>query len=76
MDRRGDRWSPSPTALAAVCIGSLAVSASILVLVIPVLFQSGAQVHPLVVVGLVVLSAAFAVGARYWRPQAPGATLE
>lgn len=75
MDRRGDRWSPSPTALTAMCIAGLSVSASTLILLIPALFGSGAQVHPLVIVGLVVLSAAFAAGARYWRPQAPGADL-
>ncbi|WP_299035229.1 hypothetical protein [uncultured Pseudokineococcus sp.] len=72
MDRPGDRWSPSPTALSAACIAGLALSAGVLVLLLPAVFQSGAQIHPLALVGLVVLSAAFAAGARYWRPRAPG----
>ncbi|MCL3860647.1 hypothetical protein [Actinotalea sp. K2] len=71
MESSRDRWWPSPTALSALCIVGLAVSASILMLLVPSLFLSGAQVHPLVVVGLVAVSAGFAVGARYWRPEAP-----
>lgn len=71
MNRRGERSSPSATALTALCIAGFSVSASILVLLVPTFFESGAQVHPLVIVGLVALSAGFAVGARYWHPPAP-----
>lgn len=75
MERRGDLWSPSPTALTVVCIAGFSISASTLIMLVPTLFQPAAQVHPLVLAGLVVLSAAFAAGARYWRPQAPRANL-
>ncbi|MGZ0710907.1 hypothetical protein ACWPKO_21530 (plasmid) [Coraliomargarita sp. W4R53] len=71
MDRSRNRWWPSVTALSALCIIGFSVSASILILFIPSLFQSGAEVHPLVVAGLVALSVTFAVGARCWRPEAP-----
>lgn len=71
MNRAKELWQPSPTVLAAVCIAGFALSASILILLVPTFFDSAAQVHPLVIVGLVALCAAFAVGARYWRPPAP-----
>lgn len=72
MDRSKRRWRPSLAALSALCIVGLSVSASIFILLIPSLFQSEGGVHPLVVAGFVMLSASFAVGARYWRPEAPG----
>lgn len=72
MDRAKGLWRPGPTGLAAVCIAGFALSASILILLVPTFFDSAAQVHPLVIVGLIVLCAAFALGARYWRPSAPG----
>lgn len=71
MASRADRRSPSPTALTAVCIVGLSMSASILVLLVPSPLRPEAQIHPLVVVGLVALCVAFTTGARYWRPQAP-----
>ncbi|GAA2038912.1 hypothetical protein WDZ16_16555 [Pseudokineococcus marinus] len=75
MAPRADRWSPSPTALTVACIAGLSVSASILILLVPTLLRPDAQVHPLVVVGLVALCAAFTTGVRYWRPQAPQSDL-
>lgn len=71
MNHAKELWRPGPTALAAVCIAGFALSASILILLVPTFFHPAAQVHPLVIVGLAVLCAAFTLGARYWRPPAP-----
>ena len=72
MNHAKELWRPGPTALAAACIVGLALSASTLILLLPTFFHPAAQVHPLVAVGLVALCVTFALGARYWRPSAPG----
>jgi uncharacterized membrane protein YbhN (UPF0104 family) len=55
-----------------VSLVSMAVSAAVLILLIPSLFRPGEQVDIWLVGGLVVLVVALAAGARRWRPPTPG----
>ncbi|GAA0988979.1 hypothetical protein ENKNEFLB_02871 [Nocardioides aquaticus] len=56
------------TKLFVVSLLGLAVSAAVLILLIPSLFGSGEHADTWLVVGLALVAAAFAVGTRYWRP--------
>ena len=59
------------TLLFIVSLVSLAVSAAVLILLIPSLFRPGEQVDIWLVGGLAVLVVDFAVGTRRWRPTTP-----
>jgi hypothetical protein len=59
------------TLLFIVSLVSMAVSAAVLVLLIPSLFRPGEQIDIWLIAGLVVLVVALASGARRWRPPTP-----
>ena len=59
------------TLLFIVSLVSMAVSAAVLILLIPSLFRPGEQVDTWLVGGLTVLVLAFAAGIRRWHPPTP-----
>jgi hypothetical protein len=59
------------TLLFIVSLVGMAISAAVLILLIPSLFRPGEQVDIWLVGGLAVLVVALAAGARRWRPPTP-----
>jgi len=59
------------TLLFMVSLVATALSAAVLILLIPSLFRTGEQVNIWLVGGLAVLVVAFAAGTRRWRPPTP-----